>query len=285
MATEKKCVRVLVVDDDRDNADTLGMVAEELGNQVKVTYCATQALDVATAFQPTLILIDLAMPYIDGCGLVSRFRQNPVFAQTTIVAITGRGGEEYRSLALKAGFDSVYLKPITLNTIEAVLASVVLAVVPEHQTPRWPERASFGSRRSPTDEPIHDVMVHEKPVVLVVEDEKAVGMMLDVALRDYGFAVWLAATGREAVELYREHYRCIALVLLDVQMPGTDGPTTLAALQRIHSNVKCCFMSGHTGKYSSEDLLDMGAAHVVAKPFISLDVLARLLWDMIDRCR
>jgi CheY-like chemotaxis protein len=68
-------------------------------------------------------------------------------------------------------------------------------------------------------------------------------------------------------------------------MPGTDGPATLAKLQRINSKVKCCFMSGHTGNYSSENLLEMGAENVVAKPFISLHVLAQLLWDLIDRCR
>ena len=69
MQTEKS-LRVLVVDDDRDGADTLGMVVEELGNQAHVTYGGAQATDVATVFRPDLMLIDLAMPHIDGCGLV-----------------------------------------------------------------------------------------------------------------------------------------------------------------------------------------------------------------------
>ena len=106
--------------------------------------------------------------------------------------------------------------------------------------------------------------------------------MLDSTLRHYGFVVWLATSGREAVELYREHHRSIALVLLDVQMPGMDGPATLAAIQAINPEVQCCFMSGHTGKYSAAELLNMGAAHVVPKPFVSLSLLARLLGDMAD---
>ena len=53
-----KTLRVLVVDDDRDGADTLGMLVEELGNQVHVTYGGTSALDVATVFRPDLMLID-----------------------------------------------------------------------------------------------------------------------------------------------------------------------------------------------------------------------------------
>lgn len=129
---------------------------------------------------------------------------------------------------------------------------------------------------------IQQSAVHAKPVVLVVEDDQAVGKMLDLALRLHGFVVRLAANGREAVELYREHHLNIALVLLDVQMFGMDGPATLAAIQTINPEVQCCFMSGHMGKYSAGDLLDMGAAHVLPKPFVSLSLLIRLLWDMVD---
>src|SRR5581483_9411212 len=91
-----------------------------------------------------------------------------------------------------------------------------------------------------------------KPRVLVVEDERAVLQMLDVALRHYGFRVTLAASGEEAVELYRQNHGKIDVVLLDVQMPGMDGPATLAALQKINAGVRCCFMSGHTGRYSEK---------------------------------
>jgi hypothetical protein len=55
-----------------------------------------------------------------------------------------------------------------------------------------------------------------------------------------------------------------------------------AAVQTINPEVQCCFMSGHTGKYSGEELLDMGAAHVLPKPFVSLSLLIRMLWDMVD---
>ena len=103
MATSAKTLRVLVVDDNRDGADALGLLIEELGNQVHVTYGGTQALDVATAFRPDLMLVDLVMPEMDGCGLVIRLRQIPAFAQTKIVAITGQKDQEHKSLAMKAG--------------------------------------------------------------------------------------------------------------------------------------------------------------------------------------
>jgi CheY-like chemotaxis protein/uncharacterized protein YbcI len=145
--TTEKTLRVLVVDDDRDGADTLGMVIEELGHQVHVTYGGTQALDVATTFRPDLMLVDLLMPHMDGCGLVVRFRQNPAFAQTKIVAITGHADEEHKCSAMKAGFDLVLSKPVSLSAIEAFLTSVVPAVAPADQAPRMPERAGLGAKR------------------------------------------------------------------------------------------------------------------------------------------
>ena len=152
MPTTEKTLRVLVVDDNRDGADALGLLVEELGNQVHVTYGGTQALDVATAFRPDLMLVDLVMPDMDGCGLVMRLRQIPAFAQTKIVAITGQKDEEHKSSAMKAGFDAVLFKPVALTEIKAVLASVVVSDA--GQSPkRAKERASLGAeRRLPIDE-------------------------------------------------------------------------------------------------------------------------------------
>ena len=93
----------------------LGLVVEALGNQVHVTYGGAQALDVATAFRPDLMLVDLAMPEMDGCVLVKRFRQIPAFARTKIVAITGHADEGHKTLAMKAGFDAVLFKPVALK--------------------------------------------------------------------------------------------------------------------------------------------------------------------------
>jgi CheY-like chemotaxis protein len=109
---------------------------------------------------------------------------------------------------------------------------------------------------------------------------------LDSVLRQNGFVVRLATNGRQAVEIYREHHKSIALVLLDVQMPGIDGPSTLAAIQAINPEVQCCFMSGNTGKYSAEELLGLGAARVLPKPFASMSLLAHSLWETLvtDRC-
>jgi CheY-like chemotaxis protein len=116
----------------------------------------------------------------------------------------------------------------------------------------------------------------EKPGVLVVDDEHMVRIMVQLALERNGFDVWLAANGRDAIELHREYREDIAVVLLDVCMPGLDGPRTLEALREIYPGVPACFMTGNAGRYPPDELLQLGAAYVIAKPF-HLDELANML--------
>jgi anti-anti-sigma factor len=112
--------------------------------------------------------------------------------------------------------------------------------------------------------------------VLVVDDEEAVRAVLVVWLHRAGFQVWSAAHGVEAIELFRRHRDAIAVVLLDVLMPGLDGPQTLLAIQRIAPSVRSCFMTGNPDTYTEEALLRLGAARIFQKPFAFPEVLDTL---------
>jgi two-component system, cell cycle sensor histidine kinase and response regulator CckA len=68
--------------------------------------------------------------------------------------------------------------------------------------------------------------------------------MLGIGLKQHGFAVWAAANANEAIDLYHSHQQLVDLVLLDVRMPGQDGPTTLSALQQRNHHIRACFMTG-----------------------------------------
>jgi CheY-like chemotaxis protein len=107
--------------------------------------------------------------------------------------------------------------------------------------------------------------------VLVVDDQEGVRGVLELMLRQEGFAVWLAADGWEAIDLYRSRRAAIDLVLLDVRMPGLDGPATLTALRGLNPQVRCCFLSGDLGGYAEGELRDLGAA-VLPKPFRPADL-------------
>jgi CheY-like chemotaxis protein len=121
--------------------------------------------------------------------------------------------------------------------------------------------------------------------VLVVEDDPRLLKMLDTVLRYHAFAVRRASAGEEAVRIYQRHHATVDVVLMDVQMPGLDGPHTLTALQKIAPEVRCVFMSGDTGEYTTEDLLTLGARCILSKPFSSLDSLMRVLQEVAAKGR
>jgi CheY-like chemotaxis protein len=107
----------------------------------------------------------------------------------------------------------------------------------------------------------------ERPGVLVVDDEHFVRSILQLGLERHGFEVWPASGGREAVRLYQAHRHRIRVVLLDVRMPGLDGPGTLDALRELNPGVVACFMGGDLGACDQDELLRRGAVRVVTKPF------------------
>jgi CheY-like chemotaxis protein len=119
-----------------------------------------------------------------------------------------------------------------------------------------------------------------QPGILIVDDEARVRTLLRQGLGHFGFAVWTAADGREALEVYRQHRPAIDLVILDVRMPGLDGPQTLHALQQLNPAVRCCFISGDTSPYQPHELLALGACCLLEKPF-QLAAMANTLWAIV----
>jgi CheY-like chemotaxis protein len=116
----------------------------------------------------------------------------------------------------------------------------------------------------------------KRPGVLVVDDDHLVRIMVQLGLERNGFSVWLGRNGREAIDLYRRHTEEITLVLLAVRMPDLDGVQTLDFLREQYPQVMACFMRGDNDAYETEELLQRGAAYVIAKPF-RLDDLANIL--------
>jgi CheY-like chemotaxis protein len=102
---------------------------------------------------------------------------------------------------------------------------------------------------------------------LVTDDEPAVLTLVETMLRHGGFNVWTAVHGYQAVDQYRRLQGQLDLVLLDVFMPGLNGPQTLFTIQQIDPAVRCCFMTGTPQPYTEEGLLQIGALRVFRKPF------------------
>jgi CheY-like chemotaxis protein len=101
--------------------------------------------------------------------------------------------------------------------------------------------------------------------ILVVDDEAAVRRALATMLAHHGYDPLPAADGAEAIEVYRVRAGGVAAVVLDVRMPGLDGPATLEALRALDPALPCVFLTGDPGGYSAADLRARGAA-VLGKP-------------------
>jgi PAS domain S-box-containing protein len=104
--------RVLVVDDNRDSADSLAMLLRLGGNETHVAHDGAEALDSASRVQPDLILLDLGLPRVNGYEVCERIRREPWGRHVTIIALTGWGQEEDRRRSNEAGFDDHLVKPV-----------------------------------------------------------------------------------------------------------------------------------------------------------------------------
>ncbi len=117
-------LRVLVVDDNVDAATTLGELLKVLGHQPLVAHDAPSALALAREVTPQLALVDLGLPILDGFELIGRLRDVPGLEALPTIAVTGYGQASDRARTRAAGFDRHLVKPIGLDDLRALLASL-----------------------------------------------------------------------------------------------------------------------------------------------------------------
>ncbi|MGZ8216476.1 ATP-binding protein [Methylomagnum sp.] len=118
------CRRVLVVDDNLDGAASLAALIEILGHEVRAAHDGLEAIAVAEAFRPELILLDIGMPLLNGYDACRRMRREPWGQGIVIAALTGWGQDEDKRLSKEAGFDHHLVKPVDPLAVEELLAGL-----------------------------------------------------------------------------------------------------------------------------------------------------------------
>jgi CheY-like chemotaxis protein len=230
------------------------------GHEAQCAYDGAAAWVMISHTRPDIMLLDIAMPQMDGVRLAREIRRQTHLNDTLLIAITGFADEAHRSLCAAAGFDNFLVKPVEIAILQELLRLHQRRLVSPPETP-LPTPRQRG--------------------ILIVDDEGCMRSVLNLLMRKQGFAVFLAADGNEALDLYTRYRRNIDVILLDVLMPGNDGPRTLAAIQEINPRVCCCFMSGSLGDYTEGELCDLGAVAVLAKPFC-LSEVTQMLWELAN---
>ena len=116
--------RVLVVDDNVDAAQSLAMLLELTGHEVRLAYDGPSAVEAVMQYQPDVVLLDIGLPGLDGFEVAQQIRRQAALGNVVLVALTGYGQDADRRLAKDAGFDYHLVKPASFSQIEEILQSV-----------------------------------------------------------------------------------------------------------------------------------------------------------------
>lgn len=147
-------LRVLVADDNRDSADSASVLLSLAGHETRVAYDGLEPLEVAAAFRPDVIVLELDMPNVDGFEACCRIREQPWAAATRIIALSGWGQEEDVLKSERAGFDGHLVKPVDYAALEQALAVVPPLTVPPGAPPAR-RQAIRAPRRRPACSSAH----------------------------------------------------------------------------------------------------------------------------------
>jgi CheY-like chemotaxis protein len=120
---------VLIVDNNRDAADSLALLLRLAGHEVRTAYDGPAALDLARVWPPDVVLLDIGMPGMDGLEVARRLRQDLGLKQALLVALTGYGQDEDRRRSQEAGFNAHLVKPVDVCDLEGPLARPVFSGV------------------------------------------------------------------------------------------------------------------------------------------------------------
>jgi CheY-like chemotaxis protein/anti-sigma regulatory factor (Ser/Thr protein kinase) len=116
--------RILVIEDNRDGAESLRLLLELLNHDVQVAYTGPDGVQEARRWRPDVVLCDIGLPGLDGYGVATEVRRNPVTARARLIALTGYGQEEDLRRSQEAGFDRHLVKPVDPEELQRTIAAV-----------------------------------------------------------------------------------------------------------------------------------------------------------------
>ena len=117
----QKPLRVLVIEDNRDAAETLGDLLGLFGHEVELAHTGPAGVEAAQRFRPDVVLCDIGLPGMDGYAVARQLRRDPETAALRLVALTGYGRDSDRRQAEEAGFDLYLIKPVGPAELKTLL--------------------------------------------------------------------------------------------------------------------------------------------------------------------
>jgi DNA-binding response OmpR family regulator len=122
--TSGSSLRILIVDDNRDAADSVGLMLQSTGNEICVAYDGEDAVRAADRFRPQVVLLDIGLPKLNGYEACRRIRKQPWGRNMVVIAVTGWGQDDDKRKAEDAGFDRHMVKPVDPHNLIKLLGSL-----------------------------------------------------------------------------------------------------------------------------------------------------------------
>jgi CheY-like chemotaxis protein len=120
-----KPMHVLIVDDNEDTTETAALLFGAWDHEIRVAQTGPEALQIASDFEPEVILMDIGLPEMEGYEVARRLRQAPRFKDTLMIAVSGYGRNTDQQLSREAGFDEHLIKPVNLERLNRLLSEKV----------------------------------------------------------------------------------------------------------------------------------------------------------------
>jgi DNA-binding response OmpR family regulator len=290
--------KILLVEDNEMNRDMLSRRLQRRGYEILLAADGAMGVSAAIAEQPDLILMDMSLPVMDGWEATRRLKADLATQSIPVIALTAHAMVGDRQKCLEAGCDDYDTKPVELPSllqkIEALLAKrqpiAPTETGKEHTNAQCPMPQAAGRLSLSTHNSIEfPAAVNEKPpvptpppanttqtTILLVDDNAENRDMLGRRLQRAGYQVIFAEDGEQGLKAIEQ--QAIAMVLLDIMMPGIGGLETLKLIRRTHSQTQLPVLMA-SAKDRSEDIVlafELGANDYITKPIDFPVALARI---------
>ena len=255
--------KILIVDDDKLIVSALSIRLRSEGHETVVAYDGPSAVELAKTNAPSLIVMDINLPFSSGLRAVKQIREATGSAKTPVIFLTASKVPALREQAIALGAAGFLEKPYDANELVALVRSALVASISPSlaKTDTIPALEKTGSRPVPR-------------TILVVDDDKKIVDAIAIRLRAEGHKVIAAADTATAVELAQSQHP--ALIVLDVAPPVDeafeDARTIVDATET--SDTPAIFISASKLPEIRERTVEFGAAGFLEKPYDAKDLLS-----------